>query len=276
MGSQSKKQQEEQLRREYLQKRRREEEEKQRKQNRIFWSTVVSVLLVVLIGVGIALALTLGKKNEEETPGEEQGNAVAMEDLDMTPVSELSAFTDSAEATDYVKLNVTYEDGDGNEQTGDIVLRLYPEVAPKTVENFRNLVGSGFYDGLTFHRVMEDFMIQGGDPEGNGTGDSGTTIKGEFTANGFTNRLKHVRGVLSMARGSYSMDSASCQFFICQVDYPSLNGQYASFGYVVYGMDTVDGIAGTEVYQPAGSREKSTPVVPPVINKASFVTLTKE
>ena len=113
---------------------------------------------------------------------------------------------------------------------GDIVIKLFPETAPKTVENFKNLVSEGFYDGLIFHRVIENFMIQGGDPKGNGTGGSSQTIYGEFTSNGFANNLMHKRGVVSMARGSYSNDSASSQFFIMHADYPSLDGNYASLG----------------------------------------------
>ena len=132
------------------------------------------------------------------------------------------------------------------EEYGNIVVELYPEIAPNTVANFVSLVESGFYDGLTFHRVIENFMIQGGCPKGDGTGDPGYKIKGEFTANGFENNLKHTRGVISMARGSYSNDSAGCQFFIMHVNYPSLDGQYASFGKVISGMDVVDAIATCE------------------------------
>ena len=126
---------------------------------------------------------------------------------------------------------------------GVIKLDLYPDVAPKTVANFKKLTESGFYDGLTFHRIMEGFMIQGGDPKGNGTGGSNEEIFGEFTANGFTNNLSHTRGVISMARNSVSMDSASSQFFIVQQDSTFLDGQYASFGKVTEGMEVVDQIA---------------------------------
>ena len=133
---------------------------------------------------------------------------------------------------------------------GTITAELYPSIAPETVENFISLANSGFYDGLTFHRVMKNFMIQGGDPNGNGSGGPGYTIKGEFTANGFENNLKHERGVLSMARRSNPyvnpdpyMDSAGSQFFIMHVNYPSLNGLYASFGKVIKGIEIVDEIA---------------------------------
>ena len=125
---------------------------------------------------------------------------------------------------------------------GTIKLELYPDIAPETVDNFVSLVKSGFYDGLTFHRITDGFMIQGGDPLGTGYGGSAKTIKGEFSANGFNNTLKHERGVISMARGSYDYNSASSQFFIVQTTYPSLDGQYASFGKVISGINIVDKI----------------------------------
>ena len=126
---------------------------------------------------------------------------------------------------------------------GDIELELYGEIAPITVKNFVKLANEGFYDGLTFHRVINGFMIQGGDPDGNGTGGSDEEIKGEFTANGVENPISHTRGVISMARNSISMDSASSQFFIMHADGTYLDGQYAAFGCVTKGMDTVDSIA---------------------------------
>ena len=125
---------------------------------------------------------------------------------------------------------------------GDVVIKLDRGNAPITVKNFVKLATEGFYDGLTFHRVIANFMVQGGDPKGNGTGGSGTRIEGEFLANGHNNTLKHTRGVISMARGGYSYDSASSQFFICVADYPSLDGQYAAFGVVISGMEHVDEI----------------------------------
>ena len=124
----------------------------------------------------------------------------------------------------------------------EIKLELYPEKAPITVENFLKLAGEGFYDGLIFHRVIKGFMIQGGDPEGTGTGGAKDKIKGEFRSNGVPNDIRHVRGVISMAR-SKMPDSASSQFFIVHEDAPHLDGQYAAFGRVVEGMETVDEIA---------------------------------
>jgi len=136
-----------------------------------------------------------------------------------------------------IKAEITVKD------KGVIKLELDADEAPITVENFVNLVKDGFYDGLTFHRVVNNFMIQGGDPKGNGTGGSDKTIKGEFSANGVKNNISHERGVISMARNSISMDSASSQFFIVQADSKFLDGQYAAFGHVTEGMDIVDDIA---------------------------------
>jgi peptidyl-prolyl cis-trans isomerase B (cyclophilin B) len=122
-------------------------------------------------------------------------------------------------------------------ENGDVMkAELYPEIAPETVANFEKLVKSGFYDGLTFHRVIPGFMIQGGDPRGNGTGGPGWTIKGEFSANGFKNDLKHTAGVLSMAR-AMDPNSAGSQFFILVEAAPHLDGQYAAFGKLVEGLD---------------------------------------
>ena len=134
------------------------------------------------------------------------------------------------------KAIITMEDG------GVIELELYPETAPITVKNFEELAEKGFYDGLIFHRVIPGFMIQGGCPNGTGTGGPGYTIKGEFSANGVKNDLKHTRGVISMAR-TMVPDSAGSQFFIMHQDSPHLDGQYAAFGKVVSVLDVVDRIA---------------------------------
>ena len=122
---------------------------------------------------------------------------------------------------------------------------LYPEIAPNTVNNFISLVSNGYYDGLSFHRVIYGFMIQGGCPDGTGMGGPGYHIKGEFTANGFQNDLKHTEGVLSMAR-SMMNDSAGSQFFIMHKNSPHLDGQYAAFGKIIEGMKTVNEIAGCD------------------------------
>ncbi|MBE6534634.1 MAG: peptidylprolyl isomerase [Ruminococcaceae bacterium] len=152
---------------------------------------------------------------------------------------------------------------------GKIKVELDPNVAPITVKNFKKLVSEKFYDGLTFHRIIEGFMIQGGCPNGNGTGGyidangKKVTIKGEFSENGVSNTLRHTRGVISMARSSHP-DSASSQFFICHEDAPHLNGKYASFGKVIEGMDVVDAIAVVDT----NSNDK--PIEAVVINSITF------
>ena len=135
-------------------------------------------------------------------------------------------------------VTITMKDG------GQIQLELYPDVAPESVKNFISLANSGYYDGLIFHRVILGFMIQGGDPDGRGTGGPGYSIKGEFAANGVKNDISHVRGVISMARAK-PFDSAGSQFFIVQADSTYLDGQYAAFGRVTSGLDVVDKIAKT-------------------------------
>lgn len=145
-----------------------------------------------------------------------------------------------------------------------IKLELYPQHAPISCENFTDLVNKGFYDGLIFHRVIEGFMIQGGCPDGTGTGGPGHQIKGEFSANGIENPVKHERGVLSMAR-SMSPNSAGSQFFIMHQNSPHLDGQYAAFGKVIEGMDVVDEIATCRT----GMGDK--PVEPQVMKKVSIV-----
>ena len=134
------------------------------------------------------------------------------------------------------------------ENYGRCVVLLDATTAPITVKNFLSLVESGYYNGLTMHRIIKDFMIQGGDPKANGTGGSGTNIIGEFAANGYTNDIPHIKGVISMARGGYSYNSASSQFFICNATSKSttnLDGNYAAFGYVVEGLSVVDEITST-------------------------------
>jgi len=150
-----------------------------------------------------------------------------------------------------------------------ITIELYPDIAPNTVNNFISLIKKGFYDGLGFHRVIPGFMIQGGDPEGTGSGGPGYNIKGEFTENGFKNDLKHTRGVLSMARLGNDMDSIGSQFFIMVADYPSLDGLYSSFGKVTSGMETVDEIVGVPVSNP----RSGSVVTAPIMKKVTVDTL---
>ena len=129
------------------------------------------------------------------------------------------------------------------EHYGKVILLLDATTAPKTVANFMKLVNSGFYDGLTMHRIIPGFMIQGGDPDADGTGGSKNYVEGEFASNGYRNDISHLRGVISMARGGHSYDSARSQFFICHDDAKSLDGDYAAFGYVIMGMSVIDELA---------------------------------
>ena len=149
---------------------------------------------------------------------------------------------------------------------GDVMkAELYPEIAPNTVNNFISLAGKGYYDGLTFHRVIAGFMIQGGCPNGNGMGGPGYSIKGEFSQNGFKNDLKHTPGVLSMAR-SMMPNSAGSQFFIMHQNSPHLDGQYAAFGKLIEGLDVVDKIA------QVGTDWSDRPMVPQIIESMTVET----
>lgn len=170
----------------------------------------------------------------------------------------------TADVTNFVEVEM--EDG------SKFVIELYPNMAPKTVANFQRLVGKNYYDGVSFHRVVKGFMIQGGDPDGDGrsNGDE-KAIEGEFSSNGFAqNTLKHERGVISMARTG-DPDSASTQFFIMHADNDGLDGDYAAFGRVISGMETVDAIANVAVTWDAYGREKSVPVEPVIIKTMRFL-----
>ncbi|MEF2735071.1 MAG: peptidylprolyl isomerase [Blautia sp.] len=182
----------------------------------------------LLLAVFLAAALFAGcgtKEDTTENKKEEQREPIQDKDTEK-------------EDTEGTKVEITIKD------YGTIKISLDAEAAPLTVENFLKLTKEGFYDGLTFHRIMNGFMMQGGDPEGNGTGGSDETIKGEFAENGVDNPLSHTRGAISMAR-SQDYDSASSQFFIVHEDSTYLDGQYAAFGYVTEGMDVVDKICET-------------------------------
>ena len=171
-----------------------------------------------------------------EIPTKEPENNETKGETDMKSIVTMKTVT--VDKTDANKPVVTIEMMSG----GVIKAELYPDVAPITVENFVSLIEKGFYNGLTFHRNIPGFVIQGGCPNGTGTGGPGYQIKGEFTSNGFENNLKHERGVLSMARAMHP-DSAGSQFFIMHADAPHLDGDYAAFGRVIEGMDVVDQIA---------------------------------
>lgn len=232
-----------------LQEKARQEQLAQKKKETIIL-IAVTVVLVLAIAGGIVLAVVLPNRT-------------------IYDLANKKSYTVSDTATNYVKLNVSYTDDNGKKHNGDIIVKLDPTAAPITVANFQKLVGEGFYDGLTFHRVIEDFMIQGGDPKGDGTGGSDEEIKGEFSENGVDNPILHERGVISMARGSHSMDSASSQFFIVHKTYPSLDGKYAAFGHVVFGMTSVDGIA------TVATDEDDKPLLTAKIESAVFVNYTE-
>lgn len=189
---------------------------------------ILSLAVILVTVVALAFAIVHFTGEEEESHGTTSDSATSV------------PTTETLKGTYYAELEM--EDG------GKIVMELYADVAPITVTNFVKLVQEKFYDGLTFHRVVEGFMIQTGDPNGDSTGGSDEKIFGEFAANGFENNLSHTRGVISMARrGNPYFDSASSQFFICHGDSTFLDGQYAAFGRVISGMDVVDRIASVPV-----------------------------
>lgn len=165
------------------------------------------------------------------------GNNAAQDTADEGQNEQMDSAADVAEGVGTHHAEITIRD------MGTITVELDGDAAPITVQNFLDLAGDGFYDGLTFHRIINGFMMQGGDPNGDGTGGSDQTIKGEFAENGVENDLSHTRGAISMARAQ-DMDSASSQFFIVHQDSTYLDGQYACFGYVTDGMDIVDQICG--------------------------------
>lgn len=207
---------------------------RQRKKERE--KTVKKIICAILL-VSMLMLCFVSCESEEPTV-DTNHPAPSMENVNLTSTSSIENVKKTDKPTNYVLIDVS--------GYGKILVRLFPNVAPQTVENFKNLVSEKFYDGIIFHRVIKDFMIQGGDPDGTGMGGSEKTIPGEFKSNGFTNNLLHVRGVLSMARTN-DPNSASSQFFIMHEAAKHLDGNYAAFGYVVYGMDVVDDIAETRV-----------------------------
>lgn len=194
-----------------------------------------SKLATILITSILAMAL-VGCKSSN---GEQTDNTSSLDDSNNTAMDYLSKDTEKKSEDKNPVATIEMEDG------SIIKVELYPEVAPNTVRNFISLANDGFYNGTIFHRVIKGFMIQGGDPLGNGTGGPDYSIYGEFSNNKFENNLSHERGVISMAR-SQNNNSAGSQFFIMHEDSPHLNGDYAAFGKVIEGMDVVDSIATTE------------------------------
>lgn len=186
---------------------------------------IILTLVVMIAIIYLGRELIMGQENT----GELNNNEITKNQVDGEGVN----------MTKNPLITITMASGE------EIKLELYPEQAPNTVKNFIYLINQGFYDGLVFHRVIKGFMIQGGDPDGNGTGGPGYSIKGEFSQNGFDNNLKHDRGVISMARSGHP-DSAGSQFFLMHQDSPHLDGKYAAFGKVTEGMDVVDEIANVQ------------------------------
>ena len=220
---------------------------------------MLSLLLALTLLLGLC-ACTDSKAESTAAPA----GVLAPAELNMEDVKaeinsrQIEDFIHSDEPTDYVKLTV--------KNFGEIVVRLRPDVAPISAQNFKDLVARSYYNGSIFHRIMPGFMIQGGSGKA-----ELTPIKGEFEANGWANPLLHVRGVISMARAT-AMDTATSQFFLMHVDYPSLNGNYAAFGYIVAGLETVDKICSISLGVNPYSGEKSLPLTDVIIETAEFVT----
>lgn len=215
---------------------------------------IKNIILILLIAITIT---SCGSKNEETKKEEEK---IVTEDI-KTGVVDGYKFTQVEEETDRVKIQM---------ENGDIILVvLSNKDTPLTINNFKKLVSEKFYDGLIFHRVIKDFMVQGGDPTGTGFEGSDEEIKGEFSSNGVKNSLSHTRGVVSMAR-SNDPDSASSQFFICHADSTYLDGNYAAFGKVFAGMDIVDKIANVE------TNANDKPLTEQKMHSIRFITVEKE
>ncbi len=214
-------------------------EKKQRKKLTMIASIAVAVCLVLIIGI-----VMTSQSKDSTTTGDEDLTLTASDtdsESDLNTDTDVDQNTDNDSISSDLDAELTYYADITIEDYGTITVQLDQEAAPITVANFVDLAESGFYDGLTFHRIIDGFMMQGGDPNGDGTGGSENTITGEFTNNGYENDLSHTRGAISMARSSDN-DSASSQFFIVHEDSTYLDGDYAVFGYVTDGMDIVDAI----------------------------------
>lgn len=245
---------------------------------------LVCGIAIAVVAVVVVLAIVLGSLDAGNTGADTTGATTTAKPTVTTPAPEpnadmnaISKEIDSMrvedfkaagedEVTEYVK--ITFKD------FGDVIIRLRPDIAPKTVENFQGLVSEGFYDGLTIHRVVKNFVIQGGDPKGDGTGGSDTTIKGEFAENGVQNDLSHLMGVISMARKGSDKNSATSQFFICNSDSAaqSLDGKYAGFGYVVAGLEVVLTISEVKTQGKTEAETGETPAEKIEISSITFVT----
>jgi peptidyl-prolyl cis-trans isomerase B (cyclophilin B) len=243
-----------------------------KKKKKLSKDAVIGIICVAVILLAVVFTITFCALNDKDGSGSTGTVTGGIYKDDDTTVgkgacSYLTTRSTEGHTLKYVKMRV--------KDHGSIVLLLDATTAPVTVENFINLVNKGFYNGLTFHRIMENFMIQGGDPNANGTGgqldENGEeiNIKGEFDNNGHVNDIAHKRGVISMARNGYDMNSASSQFFICHKSEKcaNLNGDYASFGYVVYGIEVVDSVAAVE------TNSKDKPLTDVVIESIRFVNV---
>ncbi len=238
------------------QERRAQQRERERQLNK--WRSFLPLIVILLAAAAVIIGVKVSSKSAtaDNTAQSETAASSAAQTDPAASTDSTEALADKSEASqgdivefdasslkgcyDISKDDLTYAQIKVKDY-GTITAALDPAIAPISVENFVKLAKSGFYDGLTFHRIIDGFMIQGGDPLGNGTGGSDETIKGEFSGNNVENPITHVRGALSMAR-SQDPDSASSQFFIVQADSTYLDGQYAGFGYVTDGMDIVDQI----------------------------------
>ena len=234
------------------------------------------VVIVMLVAIGIYAVInsnSQSKKQLEENSTNIEGTTNTENSTKENNTENKDEYIQNNQISNEREENKMYSTGKHHAEIvvknyGTIVLELDADVAPITVENFANLVNEGFYNGLTFHRIISGFMIQGGDPLGNGTGGSSKTIKGEFASNGVKNSISHVRGTISMARSSMP-NSASSQFFIVHQDSTFLDGQYAAFGTVTSGMEVVDKIcADTAVEDDNGTVAKNNQ---PVIEKITII-----
>ena len=244
-------------------------------------SYIIIAIVVVLMIVAMGAYAIINNNSQNKKQQENNTNVETTKDVNNTKESVQENNTENQVANTQTNNETNNESGENNmystgkhhakivvKNYGTIALELNADVAPITVENFANLVNEGFYNGLTFHRIISGFMIQGGDPLGNGTGGSSKTIKGEFASNGVKNSISHVRGTISMARSSMP-NSASSQFFIVHKDSTFLDGQYAAFGTVTSRMDVVDKIcADTAVEDDNGTVAKNNQ---PVIEKITMI-----
>ncbi|MDR0888614.1 MAG: peptidylprolyl isomerase [Coriobacteriales bacterium] len=240
-----------------------QEAKKQRNKRIAIIIVVIIVVIVAAVIIGVAMAGMGNNVASSSTSAASQSASSSSASANASSASQAASSSSASDnqASQIATINV--------QNFGTITVQLDSKDAPITVANFVKLANQGFYNGLTFHRIVKGFMIQGGDPKGDGTGGSGQTIKGEFSSNGVNNTLSHVRGTISMARSS-DPDSASSQFFICDADdSSSLDGKYAAFGTVTSGMDVVDAIASTPVTT-SSSGEKSKPVTPVVITSITI------